>query len=89
MLTFKVKTLAAKSKSRPLLNPHLNKTCRCAAGKKLKSWRFGYEDFKTMEFLNIGSFLDQVIAVVVKGASKRSHFFVFFMLLSRCVILVL
>ena len=32
-----------------------------------------------MEFLNIWSLLDQVIAVVVKGASKRSHFFVFFM----------
>ena len=33
MLTFKAKTLAAKSKSHRRLNPHLNKTCRCAAGK--------------------------------------------------------
>ena len=32
MLTFKAKTLAAKSKSRRL-NPHLNKTWRCAPGK--------------------------------------------------------
>ena len=31
-LTIEAKTLAAKSKSRRL-NPHLNKTCRCAAGK--------------------------------------------------------
>ena len=41
MLTFKAKTLAAKSKSRRRrLNPHLNKTCRGAAGKKpaLNKW---------------------------------------------------